>query len=323
VADAEVRRSFQHCWGPLPAEPGYSLVEMLQEAKEGRIKGMYIVGENPVRTLPDTAFVHSALGALDFLVVQDLFLTATAKLAKVVLPAASFAEKEGTFTSFDGRIKSLQRAVAPPGESLADWEIILRLAEAMGCPLPYQGLQDVREEIAKLVPAYRETGFAGKEAVCQVAATREPVASPVYCKQPAVTARFWSVGMPEPAKEDPSFPFVLLTGSSLFHFGTGERSGRARRLRRYYHEQVVYVGEADAARLALRDGEKVKVISAAGEVLAVVKVTDTLPQGLLFAPLSPAVDLVGRLFAFNIEPLRKAPLTKMVNVRIERVGSNE
>lgn len=323
VADQQVRRSFRDYWGRLPATPGRTVVEMLQGAREGQIKGMYIVGENLLGGFPDAAFVREALGSLDFLVVQDLFLTETARLAKVVLPAAAFAEKEGTFTSFDGRVNWLRQAVAPPGESLPDWEIILRLAAAMDCPLPYEGLRGVREEIARLVPAYRGLGFAEAEAVSEVAATGESAAVPVYRKQLEVTPHFWPIQELQPPDSDPVYPFTLLVGSTLFHFGTGARSARARRLGKFYREAAVFIRETDAARLGLHGGEKVRLIAAAGEVTVTAKISATLPEGVLFAPFSPVQDTVGRLFTLELDPERKTPLTKMVKVRVERIGSDE
>lgn len=319
VADPAARRSFRDHWGVLPTTPGLTVTEMLQAAKAGRIKGMYIVGESPLGSLPDAAFVREALAALDFLVVQDLFLTETAKLAHVVLPAAAFAEKEGTFTSFDGRVNWLQPVVAPPGESLPDWEIVLRLAAAMGCPLPYKDLREVREEIAKLVPAYHGLSSAGEEIWPQVAAARECVA---VGEEKATAVRFWSVPEIRLTAPEEAYPFTLLIGGSLFHFGTGARTSRARRLRKFYNAALVFVGATDAARLGLVEGEQVKLISALGEVTVTVKVTETLPEGVLFAPLSPAADIVGQLVSLKVDTGRKTPVSKSVKVRIERVGSD-
>jgi predicted molibdopterin-dependent oxidoreductase YjgC len=136
---------------------------MIERAKEGKIKAMYIVGENPALSFPHLSVVGEALASLDFLVVQDMFLTETAKLATVVLPAASFAEKEGTFTNFEGRVQRVRKAIEPLGESLPDWEIILQLARGMNCPMPYSSPQQVMDEIEELVPWYQGNSCAGSE----------------------------------------------------------------------------------------------------------------------------------------------------------------
>jgi len=178
-------------------------------------------------------------------VVQDMFLSETAKLADVILPAASFAEKEGTFINFEGRINRLQQAIKPIAESLPDWQIILRLADAMECPLPFSSLQQVMDEIKKLVPLY--------ESVAESQPPTEFTFSPVeYTPQV------------EETKED--YPFTLLTGTVLHHFGTGTRSSRAWRLKKISPQAFVEIGESDAQKLGLSHGDKVKVISPVAEL---------------------------------------------------------
>ena len=325
VTDPAARRKFEDHWGSLPGTAGLTVLEMLAQAKAGKIKGMYIVGENPVSSFPDAGFTRDALSSVDFLVVQDLFLTETAALASVVLPAASFAEKEGTFTGFDGRINRLRKALEPPGQSLPDWEILLRLAAGMGHPMPYTSPQQVRKEIEKLVPLYREVGYgtleepaAGAEAP---GGATQPF--PTYRKQPDSVPRFLPVQNGAPPKEvSGEYPFVLLAGSNLYHFGGGTRSSRAPRLRKFSFEAFISIGEADAARLAVGEGDKVKVISAAGEMTATATITETLPEGVLFIPFSVSGNPVSQLFSMTLDPERKSPFTKAVNVRIERIGSN-
>ena len=166
VADAQTRRKFEEHWKvSLPANPGLTAVEIIEQAKEGKIKGLYIVGENPILSFPHSSLVAEALASLDFLVVQDMFLTETARLANVILPAASFAEKEGTFTNFEGRVNRVRKAIEPLGESLPDWEIILRLADKMGSPLPFSSLRQVMDEIEGLVPLYE--GYTDSERLYQ------------------------------------------------------------------------------------------------------------------------------------------------------------
>ena len=161
VGDAQNRKKFEERWGcQLPASVGLTALEMLEQAREGKVKGMFIMGENPVASFPQPTLVKKALASLDFLVVTDMFLTETAKLASVVLPAASFAEKEGTFTNFEGRVQRIQKAIEPVGDSLPDGEIILQLAEMLGSPMPYSSYQQVMEEIEEMVPFYHHLADA-------------------------------------------------------------------------------------------------------------------------------------------------------------------
>ncbi|GAG02967.1 unnamed protein product, partial [marine sediment metagenome] len=164
LEDAQARRKFQDRWGcDLPGDKGLTALEMIGRARESGIKGVYVVGENPALSFPQLGVVRGALASLDFLVVQDMFLTETAKLATVVLPAASFAEKEGTFTNFEGRIRRLCKALGPLGDSLPDWEIILELAGKMGYPMSYSSPQQVMSEVEELVPLYQDAGFSDTE----------------------------------------------------------------------------------------------------------------------------------------------------------------
>ncbi|MEW6572923.1 MAG: molybdopterin-dependent oxidoreductase [Bacillota bacterium] len=325
IADRASIRKFKDYWGDIPDKPGLTVFEMLTAAKSGEIKGMYIVGENPVSTFPLAGFVQDALSSLEFLVVQDMFLTETAKLAKVVLPAVSFAEKEGTFTSFDGRINWLRKALKPLGQSLPDCEIITRLAVKMGSPMSFMSPQEVREEIEKLIPMYRGIGYGlSEEPEFQPEGNGAFVKTlPMYRKQPEGTfgllpARNGAL----PQEPDKEYPFVLLTGSNLFHSGGGTRSSRATRLSRFSFEAYVSVNEADAEHLGVADGDKVRVLSPAGDVVAAVKVTDTLPQGTLYMPFSVSVNPVSQLFDITLDDERKSPLIKAVKVKLERVGSD-
>lgn len=324
VADREARQRFRDYWGSLPRTPGLTFPETLREAKAGRIKGLYIVGEDPVSSFPDAGYVREALSAVGFLVVQDLFLTETAKLASVVLPAAGFAEKDGTFTNFEGRVNRLQKAVEPPGQSLPDWQILLHLSASMGHPLPYTSPGEVREEIEKLVPLYAGIGYetleeAGPESGAPERGAREAV----YRKYPGGTPRLTPVlNGAKPPQPDESYPFVLLTGSNLYHFGGGTRTSRAPRLRKFSAAAYVSISEADARRLAVNEGDRVRIISPAGEAEAVVKTTDTLPEGLVFMPFAVTVNPVSQLFRIILDPERRSLLNKAVNVRIERIGSD-
>ena len=320
VANSQSRKRFEERWKmPLPTAPGQTATEMIAQAKEGKIKGLYIVGENPVSSLPASNLVVEALASLDFLVVQDMFLTETSRLANVILPASSFAEKEGTFTNFEGRVNRLRKAIEPPGESLPDWEIILRLAEKMGCPLPFSSLHQVMDEIEELVPFYE--GYAYIHKLHQVE-SKPWGARRIYGGEfLSGFACFSPVEYTPPeelTKED--YPFTLLTGTLLYHFGTGVRSLRAPRLRKFLPQGFIEINESDAKRLGISNGDKIKVVSPLAELTTDVKISDTLPEGTVFMPLSLPESPVNRLFDLVLDPQAKSPSLKACKVRIDRIG---
>jgi formate dehydrogenase alpha subunit len=302
VEDAQSRENFAHRWGvPLPTDTGLTALEMIEQAKEGKLKGMYIVGENPALSFPQLSLVRDALAGLNFLVVQDMFFTETAKLATVVLPAVSFAEKEGTFTNFEGRVQEIRKAINPLDDGLPDWEIVLRLANKMGCPMPYSSLQEVMDEIKEMVPLYQGIGYADREIKGRF--------SPVQYVPPAETPK-------------DGYPLTLLVGSILYQSSSGSRSSRAPRLRRFQPEAFVETSQSDARRLRISHGGRVKVTSPAGEVTALVRVTNTLPEGMLFMPVSFPASPAGELFSIVLDPKAKTPSLKACNVRLKRIDSH-
>jgi len=316
VINVQARKRFEKRWGAsLPAEAGLTILESIEQAKEGKIKGMYIAGENPVLSLPNPRLITEILTSLNFLAVQDMFLTETARLANVVLPAASFAEKEGTFTNFEGRVSKVHKAIDPIGESLPDWEIVMRLAEKMGHPLPFSNLQAVMGEIEGLVPSYegyadsgRQDEFAHEEAG---GSSGRPLLKGF--------ARFSPVEYAPQARERESdYPFTLLTGSVLYHCGTGSRSSRARRLKKFAPRSFAEICGSDARKLRVTDGDEVKVISAVGEVTTVIKISDTVHKGMVFMPLSFPDTPINALFDIVLDPETKAPSVKACSVKIER-----
>jgi formate dehydrogenase alpha subunit len=300
VDDAQARQRFEERWGvSLPAGPGLTALEMMARACEGKLKAMLVVGENPVASFPGSSLVKNALAALDFLVVADLFLTETAKMAQVVLPVASFAEKEGTFTNFEGRVQTLNRAIEPLGDSRPDWQIVLGLADKMGQPMPYSSLQQVEDEIAELVPSYRQPPHDGSG-----------------------TGRFSPVEYKPVKISENGYPLTLLVGSILHHFGSGTRSSKAWRLKKFAPGAWVEVGEVEANKLGLADGDAVRVVSPVGEVTTVVRITETLPQGMLFMPISFPDSPVNSLFDMARAGRDGAPDFKICAVRLERMSAD-
>ena len=322
TADAQARRKFEESWRvSLPTSHGLTAFEIIEHAREGGIKGLYIVGENPALSFPSPRLISEALSSLDFLVVQDMFLTETARLANIVLPAASFAERDGTFTNFEGRVNRVRKAINPPGESLPDWKIILLLAEKMEAPLPFSHLQQVMDEIEELVPPYE--GFADSEKLYAGELDEYQVRHAHNRQFQKGFAQFSPVSyVPKAEEMKETFPFTLLTGTVLQHFGNGTRSSRASRLKKFSPRAFVEISEPDARRLDLTDGEKIKVISPAGEVMTTVRINDATPEQTLFMPISFPETPANELLNITSYADTKIPSLKTCNVRIERIKTH-
>jgi formate dehydrogenase major subunit len=323
--DRQAKSNFERRWeSSLPTSAGLAAMEMMEQAEAGKLKGMFIVGENPAASFPRPSRVRKALDCLEFLAVADIFLTETARLADVVLPSASFAEKEGTFTNFEGRTQPVRKAIEPIGGCRPDWKIILQLSEKMGQPMPYSSLQDVISEIEELVPFYQHFTAADleKEDVDWASPESESVRTKRLYRGPFPSG----FGRLSPTEYTPptdisgdGYPLTLLSGSVLHHFGSGTRSLRAWRLKEFSPHPWLEISQKDAKHLGLGDGEPVRVASSAGELTTTVRVNDSLPAGLLFMPISFPESPVNELFDIKLDPRSKAPSLKSCAVRLERV----
>ena len=328
VDDAQNRKKFEERWNVrLPAHPGLSALEMMESAGGRKVKGMFIMGENPVASFPQSAQVKQALSSLDFLVVADMFPTETARLASVILPAASFAEKEGTFTNFEGRIQRVRKAIEPAGDSLPDGEIVRRLAGMMGSPMPYTSPQQVMDEIEEMVPFYHHFAYSDVDTMGLDLSDVEgntPGTRRLHKGMfPSGFGRFSPVEyLPPQGIATNGYPFTLMVGSSRYHFGTGSRSSRSARLKRFSPEAFLEISPADSRDTGIGDGDKVKVISAQGELVTSTRVSDTLPRGLLFMPISFPASPVYGLFSTIIDHRTKAPALKLCAIKLERIAEN-
>lgn len=324
VSDPEVRDKFERTWGvKLPQDPGLTVVEMIESALRGEVRAMYIMGENPMLSDPDVGQVERGLGNLEFLVVQDIFLSETARLADVVLPAASFAEKDGTFTNTERRVMRIRKALDPPGRAKADWEILCDLARKLGADWDYGSPSDIFDEIASLTPIYHGISYRRLEGWgIQWPCPSEDHPGTPYLhkgkftrgKGKFIPARY------RPPDELPSkeYPFVLTTGRVYFHWHTGTMTRRISVLDREVPRAFVEVNPEDAGRLGIRDGARVKVSSRRGEVEAEAKVTDVVPEGVVFMPFHFLEAAANRLTNPALDPEAMIPEYKVCAVRIER-----
>jgi len=326
--DAQVRKNFEQRWGvDLPAESGLTALEMIEQAVAGKLRGMLIMGENPVSSFPNSSLVRRALASLDFLVVADMFLTETAKLATIVLPAASFAEKEGTFTNFEGRVQQVRKAIKSVGDSLSDLEIIRQLASKMGYPMPYSSPHEIMDEIEELVPLYQRQAYADLETedIERDVLEHNGIKTRRLYKGPFPSGfgRFYPVVYKPPTNvSEDGYPLTMLFGSILHHFGSGTRSLKASRLKKFSPRAWVEINEMDAKHLGYSDGDAVKVVSPTGEVTTTIKLTGALPSGMLFMPISFPESPGGELFSIVLDPQAKTPSFKTCSVRLERISAD-
>ncbi|MGI6037763.1 MAG: formate dehydrogenase subunit alpha [Limnochordia bacterium] len=321
---AENRDRFAQAWGALlPEEEGLTVTEII-DAAGGKIKGLYIMGENPLLSDPDQNHVRRQLARLDFLVVQDIFLTETAQLADVVLPAASFAEKFGTFTNTERRVQLVRRAVDPPGEARGDWQIICAVAQAMGHPWDYRDEGEIMAEIAALTPIYggidhQRLEGGGLQWPCP---TPEHPGTPYLHKESFTRGkgRFHPVGYRPPVElPDGDYPYQLLTGRMLYHFHTGSMTRRSEPIAQQAPTSYIEINSEDAQHLAIEDGDPVRVISRRGSIITTARVGSRVQPGQVFMPFHYAESPANRLTIGVVDPVAKIPELKMAAVRIEKL----
>jgi predicted molibdopterin-dependent oxidoreductase YjgC len=325
VANAEVRAKFEDAWGcALPAEPGIVLTDMFHAMDDGKIKAVYLMGENPVLSDPDAKHVEEALKNLDFLVVQDIFLNETGRLADVVLPATSFAEKEGTFTNTERRVQRVRKAIDPVGNSKPDWQITCELARRMGAKgFDFASPSQIMEEIAELTPSYGGITYArlengGLQWPCP---DREHPGTKYLHAEKFTRGRgkFAPLEYKPPREEpDDDYPLVLTTGRSLYQFHTGTMTRKVRGLNILRGEELVEMNPQDAGALGIADGDEVRVASRRGKVIAKAKVTENSPKGVVFMTFHFAESATNLLTNPALDPVAKIPELKVCAVRVER-----
>lgn len=337
VADPEIRDKFARAWnaeaagghdGPLPSSPGLTQTEILSGAESSRVQAMYIVGENPVVSEPDVNRVRQALETLEFLAVQDVFLSETAKLADVVLPAAVWAEKDGTFTATDRRVQRVRRAVEPPGEAKPDWQIICELAKRMGSAggWSYRDPSEIIKEIASLTPIYGGVNYARLEQLGHLQWPCRTVNDPgtPFLHKGQFTrgrGRFHAVHH-QAADElpDENYPLLLTTGRLMFQYHSGTLSRRSPKLEQEAGACLVEVNPEDARAIGLGEDLWVRVCSRRGAIEAAVQITDRVERGIVFIPFHFVEAAANVLTNPTLDPEAKIPEFKVCAVRLERAA---
>jgi len=325
VDDADARRKFESAWGvSLPDKPGLTVVEMINAAADGKLKALYVMGENPMLSDPDVNHVEQALGELDLLIVQDIFLTETAQLADVVLPATAFAEKDGTFTNTERRVQRLRKAVEPPGEARLDWQITCQLARRLGYDMSYDSARAIQDEIAALTPSYGGITYDRLE----TGSLQWPCPDAEHPGTPYLHKGRFARGLGKfhavefiPPKElpDEQYPFVLSTGRILTHFHTGTMSRRSDVLDKLVSAGCIEIHPSDAERLGVADGQTVRVRSRRGQIEIAARLTDRVVPGSVFLAFHYREAPANRLTIAALDPTAKIPEFKVCAVRIEAV----
>lgn len=348
VTNEEARKRIGEIWGQEPkAEPGLTATEMTQAMIDGSIAGMWIMGENPVLSDPNMTHVIEALEKLEFLLVQDIFLTETAEMADVVLPAASFAEKDGTFTNTERRVQRIRRAVRPPGEARDDLTIVNLVTARMGydhiVPLsngfthrlyneggfvtapPLCG--EIYEEMGKVWPAIAGINYERldkeNEGLQWPCPDEDHPGTPVLFENgfPIGRAKFSAVEWKGPEElPDDEYPMYLSTGRVLAQYHTGTMTRRSRILEDVDNGPHVEINPGDADSLGIKNGEKVRAVSRRGNIKIPAQITDRVNRGMVFIPFHYKEAAANLLTNDALDPICKIPEAKVCAVRLEKIS---
>jgi formate dehydrogenase alpha subunit len=326
VTTEENKAKFEKAWGAegLSVKPGLTLVEMLNQALTGNIRAMYAMGENPVLSDPNQHHVIEALKALEFFVVQDIFLTETAQYADVVLPAAAFMEKEGTATNTERRVQPMHRVVPPPGNAKPDWWIVSEVAKRMGAGWSYRSARDIFEEIRMVTPSYAGVTYdrIEKELV-QWPCPTEGHPGTQYLHRDRFTR---GLGLLTPIEYTPpaegtdeEFSFMLTTGRILDHFHTGTMTRNSKILDENVPEGYVEISPNDATNLDVKDGEVVSASTRRGSIRIKARVTGKTKPNVVFVPFHFFEACANILTNDALDPACKIPEYKVCACKIQKI----
>ena len=313
----EIQDKVLKFWGqPLPTTPGKTVVRMMQAAHHGEIKGMFIMGENPMVSDPDSDHARQSLSKLDFLVVQDIFLTETAALADVVLPAACGFEKDGTFTNTCRAVQRVRKVVGPPGQAWSDWRILTALANHCGRQWNFNSAEEIFAEISSFTPSYGGISYQRLEngPLMWPCPTVDHPGTPILHRdsfpRPGGKARFVPCRWQAPAEwPDDDFPFLASTGRLLYHYHTGSMTRRSAP-----HELInaleIELNPQDAAQLKVIAGGKLKVTSRRGNVVGAAKITEKVAPGTVFLPFHFGEAPANAITSDAVDPVSETLATK-------------
>jgi formate dehydrogenase major subunit len=332
VSNPAVRDKFEKAWklpaGTLDEKPGLTVVEVMHAIKKGVIRGMYVQGENPAMSDPDANHARESLAALDHLVVQDIFLTETAYLADVILPASAFPEKDGSFTNTDRLVQMGRQAIKPPGEARQDLWIIQQIGQRLGLDWQYQHVSEVFDEMRHTMPSIG--GITWERLDREHAVTYpcinegDPGQSVVFVDSfPRETGRARFVPadiIPANERPDTDYPMVLITGRQLEHWHTGSMTRRATVLDAIEPDPVALVHPLDLADMGGKPGDLVTIESRRGSVSLYARADESSPRGAVFVPFCYYEAAINKLTNAALDPFAKIPEFKYCAIRVSLGG---
>jgi formate dehydrogenase major subunit len=323
VGDDASRGRMETAWGvtDLPDKPGLKVTEMFPKAADGSLKALYIVGENPLVSDPDLNHAENSMSKLDFLVVQDIFLTETARLADVVLPSCCFAEKEGTFTNTERRVQRVRKAVDAPGEAWDDWRITCEIAARMGCAMPYENSRAIMEEIADVTPSYAGITYdrIEQEGIHWPCPNADHPGTPILHTEKFTSGKgvFHGIDFIPPAEQtDDVYPVYLTTGRVLYQYHTGTMTMKSDGLMDRAPECFVEISPADVRKYGLKEGGRVTVTSRRGHIDVLVKTSERAVSGTIFIPFHFAAAAANKLTNAALDPVSGIPEYKVCAVKL-------
>ena len=327
VIDPAAREKMEAAWNVdgLPDKPGLKVTAMVPAAHEGTMKALYVIGENPLVSDPDLNHCEKSLKNLDFLVVQDIFLTETAELADVVLPSCCFAEKEGTFSNTERRVQRVRKAVNPPGEARDDWWIISEIATRMGYEQKYESAEDVFNELCSVTPSYAGITYARIEdaGLHWPCPNDQHPGTPVLHREQFTAGKgvFHAIDYIPPAEQtDAEYPMYLTTGRLLYHYHTGTMTMKTGGLNEIAPDCTVEMSRQDAGKYEFADGASIRISSRRGSIDATVKVSPQATSGTVFIPFHYAKAAANRLTNAALDPISGIPEYKVCAIRLEKAG---
>ena len=326
VVDEKINEKFKKAWAVdyLSKENGLTVVEMINAAEKGDLTGLYIMGENPMISDPDQNHVREVFENIEFLVVQDIFLTETAQMADVVLPAACFAEKNGSFTNTERRVQRVNKAVNAPGEAKSDWEIIMGISNHMGYKMDYSSVEEILDEISEVTPIYggihhNRLGTLGLQWPC----LDDDHPGTQYLHKGEFArgkGKFHPISYIPPIESvDEAYNFIMMTGRSLYQFHTGTMTRNSNPIDDYQPDAYVEMNPQDAIRLGLKTKDRVKIASRRGEIETYVKIDSRISKGEIFMPFHYSESPANRLTNDALDPKAKIPELKVTAVSLEKV----
>jgi formate dehydrogenase major subunit len=327
VTDPDVRQRMAEAWkvDTLSDRPGMKATEMIPAAHDGTLKALYVIGENPLVSDPDVNHAEASLNNLDFLVVQDIFLTETAQLADVVLPTSCYAEKDGTFANTERRVQRVRKALDPPGQAWDDWKICCEIATRMGYPMAYDSSRQIMEELSGVTPSYAGISYERieHEGIHWPCPTAEHPGTPILHRDQFSRGKglFHAIDYIEPAEmTDDEYPLYLTTGRLLYQYHTGTMTMKTDGLNEIAPDAFVEISPQDAHKFKVEEGSRVNIDSRRGTIQARIKISRKAVSGTVFIPFHYAVAAANRLTNAALDPISGIPEYKVCAVKMSKAA---